>query len=216
MHRNPLPDCCFCRLSRDEKLFNRDLEQAMAKSDNIISLSSAQGDQSITSSSSSRSEEPSGDPLDDSAYIPGNNKHSDSDEDFEPSPPAKKLKKSEDKKVKRKPIKKENVKTAAKSASGVSTVAGTDMLGSGPLPTGSQSQVGQQTVSITNVTPVRRKGVAKWVPPARVGGNASTTKGSAVPPVRSGGAAPAIRVGLSRKAPIKPLHSVQSPLQTRK
>lgn len=218
------------RLSRDEKLFNRDLEQALAKSENS-SLSSAQGDQSITAGSPSRLIQPvddsSRDPLDDSDYFPGSKKYLESDdEDFEPSPPAKKPKKSEGKE-KRKPVKKENTKTAAKSARAnckvstkpsVSTVRGSDLPGSRPparLPTAPktdlQSKVGLQTSTRTDAAQVKRKGVAKWVPPARVGHNA----GGSITPVRSGGGAPAIRIGLSRKAPIKPLHSLQSPVQTK-
>lgn len=229
----------FCsRLSRDEKLFNRDLEQALAKSE-----------------PSQPEQEPT---LNDSDYMPGSIKHSDSDEDFELSPPVKKQKKStEGKKSKKKPsktatqlvptIKCEKVLVDLKPSA--NTVKSTDLPGSSSKPvtglqaatktTSSSVPVGRRcdklsvdlkpsasavtstnsglhTATKTAVTPGRRKGTpAKWVPPARVGDNTSQTKGP-VPNMRSsGGGAPVIRVGLSRKAPIKPLHSIQSPPHTK-
>jgi hypothetical protein len=63
----------------------------------------------------------------------------------------------------------------------------------------------------TTTTPIQRKGVANWVPPAKV----SQLKDNA-PLVRGAGSSPTIRVGLSRRAPIKPLHTLQSPLRTKK
>lgn len=222
-------------------MFNRDLEKTLAKSKDTL-LSSTKEDESIDTSCSGSPpsvsqpvEEPTlddtrvGQPveeptLDDTDYIPGGNNHSDSDDDFEPSPPVKKS--TECKKTKKVPAKKENVKVSVKSVaaikcdklvgslkptpSTVSTVKGTDLPGSRP-----PAEVPQAPVEPTTTPPVvRRKGVAKWVPPARIGNSASASlpKGT-IPPVKSaGGGAPAIRVGLSRRAPIKPLHAQQSPL----
>lgn len=205
-------------------MFNKDLEKALVKSKDT-SLSSAKEDESINTSYSPRASQPVEElTLDDSDYIPGRNNHSDSDADFEPSPKLEKSTEFEGKKAKKVPTRKETVKVAVKSIadikcdkllgslkpspSVVSTVKVTDLPGSRP-----PAEL-QTAVEPTTTPPVRRKGVAKWVPPARIGNSTGQPNGN-IPPVRSAGGAPTIRVGLSRRAPIKPLHTQQSPLQTK-
>ena len=232
------------RLSRDEKLFKKDLEKALVKS---TSSTKEEGPSINTSSCSGSSPTAAsvsiGRPtLDDSDYMPTGDtlnhsdeeeEDSDDDDDFEPSPSPKKLKKpSESKKTKKTPSKRENVKVAVKSMTAVKcdrvlvnvkpspgaiegkpssnpvgAVKGTDLPGSRPPGTAVKS-------ATTLTTPVGKKRVAKWVAPAKAGSTESRHKDS-VPLTKSAGGTPLIRVGLSRRAPIKPLHSLQSPLRTK-
>ncbi len=66
--------------------------------------------------------------------------------------------------------------------------------------------------SPSSVASGNRKCVPKWVPPTRIGGTTGKSPGTAATRHSTGlngGGTPVIRVGLSRKAQIKPLHRVQ-------
>lgn len=173
---------------------------------------------------------------DDSDYMPAEDncseEESSSDDDFQPSPPAKKLKKpSEGKKTKKAPSKKENVKVATKSVTAVkcdrlsvNTNPRPGAAGGKPSPCpirgvgatdlpGSRPETAVKGTVTAPTTPVGKRHVAKWVPPAKAGSTDSQHMDSVITKITGG--APAIRVGLSRRAPIKPLHSLQSPLRTK-
>lgn len=192
-------------------MFNRDLEQALATSEGVPVSS----DKPIIGCSPSPSPSPSQQeppqPAEEASLDESDYKLSDSDEDFEPSPvrkstEGKKAKniKPPSKKASKSDVKLADMKVAPKSATTIScdSQLSESSTKSSDLP---GSKLGLQA---TTTTPVRKRGVAKWVPPARVEGNAGYTKTS-FGPARG---VPMIRLGLSRKAPIKSLHS---PLRTK-
>ena len=219
------------RLSRDEKLFNRDLKQALVESE---SSSNHKKKPAILSQQESVSSD-LGSASEVSDYFPGG--CSESDEDFEPSPlptktaknstkPNSKLKTSTRAVPKKQQVKKEVGKVTTKTAPKKQQVSNTckplEALDSASLPgskpavvksrpaakdikmTGASESVTEKVVK-RSVGPPRRK----WVPPSRVEDSKTTISS---PQGRISGA-PVIRVGLSRKAPIKPLH--QTPLRTK-
>lgn len=164
-----------------------------------------------------------------SDYMP--DKCSGSDEDFEPSPlpakPTKKLTKQTKQSGKAKsstktkqPAKKtagvvsrpasknkKNVSNACKAPEAVdSACLPGSMRTSRPSPVPPVTKVAAESVP----GKVTRGPRTKWVPPSKVDSGNTITSSS--PQGRLSGA-PVIRVGLSRKAPIKPLH--QTPLRTK-
>ena len=200
-------------------MFNRALKQALDES------KSTSPQQPAEVSISSQGETASGDPDSESEgasdFLP--DQVSSSDEDFEPSPtPAKVARKPprENKKAdvlskaapKKRQSKKETTappkKPVVRPAVPVHALDSSNLPGSTSVTPGRTSGLGPRAAMAdgTNKPKVVKKNIGgtKWVPPSRV-----DTKNT--PQGRT--AAPAIRVGLSRKAPIKPLH--QTPLKTK-
>lgn len=145
---------------------------------------------------------------DTSDYLP-DRECSDSDEDFEPTPPTKNRKCTDRKatsKTKKTPgSKKANVKSTLKSKA-TSKKCDKDPVHLKPLAcmnvaelpgSGCKSLAGQQPL----ITLSKRGPTSKWNPPGKAGG--SETK---ITSPRTN--TPVIRIGLSRRAPIKPLHQI--------
>lgn len=238
----------FNRLSRDEKQFARQLEQALTASkeegSNDASVSGAHSDSSETPVSAVVNSSTTGTSRD-GDFVPDETVSSESDDegslvaeedtdsDFMASPEPKKGKKRAKENAKsaqkQKPAK--TKQTGPKSISNANTnppprsiakstavklpQAKTEKRGSAPHPPRATSldatkQVnlpGSKAVGSPPVLGVNRR-AANWTPPARVGEDKlKTVYTPKQTPVQSGGGTPVIRVGLSRNARVKSLHS---------
>ena len=215
--------CIIVRLSREEKMFNRALEQALV----VSTSSSPEGPQSDKQSSteqnnlSDHTDTPDHtddvpdhtDQSDTSDFAPDDHPtSSESDDDFQPSPSPEKVvkKKREQKKEpkvainKTKPsVKKENMRNSSNKNK--------------PTPAARKTvkPVGVKDADLPGNKPQPSAGACKgrglkprWVPPSRT--SVSGTGVASSPHTRTASSTAGIRVGLSRRAPVKPLH--QTPI----
>ena len=174
--------------------------------------------------SSSNSVEHPADLLDDNSDLePETSKENvtGSDDEFEPSsPPTKKTKKVAGKKATTAKVSNNGKSVNQKKESAVTNTTGKPQISvkSRPdlpksvavrpanLPGAEPSSIG----STNNSSNSRETHRPKWVPPTKIGSGDNAVKS---PCTCVGGTAPPIRIGLSRKARIKPLHKI--PLQTK-
>lgn len=197
---------CFFRLSREEKQYNRALEQAMSESKCSRSLPL------VTSSNQSREKDKDYRDSQNTSHASDSDFYSpdqtlDSDDDFQPSPKPKRAKISTPKKGNRTTIKTGNAKVktnvnAAVLSDTTATVQCMQLPGTNKVHQTLSSDTSRADIIKANQLGMKRSNPSKCSPQVRGSRPGMTGRGH---PIRLG-SAPVIRVGLSRRAPVKQLH----------